>query len=135
MNPENRQIYRFLPPRPVLFGCTLAFQPGHRPAAASARTVWVGMRVMVHWAGHALGASSPERGHRMAVYGYARVSTQDQDPTLQVEALKAAGCVVIRAETASGARRDGRTELQVLFDFLQPGDTLMVTRIDRLARS
>jgi DNA invertase Pin-like site-specific DNA recombinase len=42
---------------------------------------------------------------------------------------------VIRAEKASGSRRDGRTELQVLLDFVQPGDTLVVTRIDRLARS
>jgi len=42
---------------------------------------------------------------------------------------------VIRAEKASGTRRDGRTELQVLLDFLRAGDTLVVTRIDRLARS
>jgi DNA invertase Pin-like site-specific DNA recombinase len=42
---------------------------------------------------------------------------------------------VIQAETASGARLAGRTELQVLLDFLRPGDTLVVTRIDRLARS
>ena len=46
-----------------------------------------------------------------------------------------AGCRVIRAEKISGARRDGRTELQVLLDFVQPGDALVVTRIDRLARS
>jgi DNA invertase Pin-like site-specific DNA recombinase len=49
--------------------------------------------------------------------------------------LKSAGCEVIRAEKASGTRRDGRTELQVLLDFLRAGDTLVVTRIDRLARS
>jgi DNA invertase Pin-like site-specific DNA recombinase len=42
---------------------------------------------------------------------------------------------VIRAEKASGACRDGRTELQVLLDFVRAGDTLVVTRIDRLARS
>jgi DNA invertase Pin-like site-specific DNA recombinase len=42
---------------------------------------------------------------------------------------------VIRAEKASGTRRDGRTELQVLLDFLRPGDALVITRIDRLARS
>ncbi|WP_349261877.1 recombinase family protein [Geminicoccus sp.] len=71
----------------------------------------------------------------MPTYGYARVSTLDQDLTLQQTALKAAGCSVVRAEKASGTRRDGRTELQVLLDFLQPGDVLMVTRIDRLARS
>jgi DNA invertase Pin-like site-specific DNA recombinase len=71
----------------------------------------------------------------MASYGYARVSTLDQDLTLQQQALRAAGCSVIRAEKASGSHRDGRTELQVLLDFVQPGDTLVVTRIDRLARS
>ena len=71
----------------------------------------------------------------MPFYGYARVSTIDQDLRLQRGALKAAGCDVIRAEKASGSRRDGRTELQVLLDFLRPGDTLIVTRIDRLARS
>ncbi len=71
----------------------------------------------------------------MPVYGYARVSTFDQDLTIQRAALKAAGCGVVRAEKASGSRRDGRTELQVLLDFVQPGDTLVVTRIDRLARS
>src|SRR5258708_28307936 len=71
----------------------------------------------------------------MRLYGYARVSTLDQDLSIQRAALKAAGCEVIRAEKASGARRDGRTELQVLLEFLRSGDTLVVTRIDRLARS
>ena len=71
----------------------------------------------------------------MSLYGYARVSTIEQDLALQRTALKAAGCDVIRAEKASGARRDGRTELRVLLDFLRPGDTLVVTRIDRMARS
>ncbi len=71
----------------------------------------------------------------MAAYGYARVSTLDQDLTVRRQALRAAGCGVIRAEKASGSRRDGRTELTVLLDFVQPGDSLVVTRIDRLARS
>jgi DNA invertase Pin-like site-specific DNA recombinase len=71
----------------------------------------------------------------MSIYGYARVSTIDQDLSSQQTALKVAGCQVIRAETASGTRRDGRTELQTLLDFLHAGDTLVVTRIDRLARS
>src|SRR5918912_1225618 len=71
----------------------------------------------------------------MPFYGYARVSTLDQDLAIQRAALKAAGCEVIRAEKANGARRDGRTELQALLEFLRPGDTLVVTRIDRLARS
>ena len=71
----------------------------------------------------------------MPFYGYARVSSLDQDLGIQRTALKAAGCKVIRAEKASGTRRDGRSELQMLLDFVQPGDTLVVTRIDRLARS
>jgi len=57
----------------------------------------------------------------MALYGYARVSTLEQDLRIQRAALKAAGCDIIRAEKASGTRRDGRTELQVLLDFLRPG--------------
>jgi DNA invertase Pin-like site-specific DNA recombinase len=71
----------------------------------------------------------------MTAYGYARVSSLNQDLTVQRQALRAAGCSLIRAEKASGSRRDGRSELQVLLDFVQPGDTLVVTRIDRLARS
>jgi DNA invertase Pin-like site-specific DNA recombinase len=70
-----------------------------------------------------------------AIYGYARVSSTDQDLTIQKKALKAAGCTVIRAEKASGTSRNGRTELETLMEFLRPGDTLIVTRIDRLARS
>lgn len=60
----------------------------------------------------------------MSLYGYARVSTVGQDVALQRAALKAAGCDVIRAEKVSGTRRDGRTELQVLLDFLRQRDTL-----------
>jgi DNA invertase Pin-like site-specific DNA recombinase len=71
----------------------------------------------------------------MANYGYARVSTIDQDLTLQQKALKAAGCDIVRAEKVTGTRRDGRTELQTLMDFIRRGDVLIVTRIDRLARS
>jgi DNA invertase Pin-like site-specific DNA recombinase len=71
----------------------------------------------------------------MALYGYARVSTNDQDFTLQEQALRAAGCEVIRAEKVTGTSRTDRTELQMLLDFLRRGDTLVVTRIDRLARS
>ena len=71
----------------------------------------------------------------MTLYGYARVSTTDQDPTIQEQALRAAGCSVVRSETASGNQRAGRTELDTLLEFLRPGDTLVVTRIDRLARS
>ncbi len=71
----------------------------------------------------------------MSRIGYARVSTIDQDTGLQVAALTAAGCGVIRQEKASGTTTDGRTELTTVLAFLQKGDTLVVTRIDRLARS
>ena len=71
----------------------------------------------------------------MALYGYARVSSLDQDLAIQEEKLRAAGCQVIRAEKRSGTGRVGRTELQLLLDFLHKGDTLVVTRIDRLVRS
>ena len=71
----------------------------------------------------------------MPLYGYARVSSLDQDLTLQEEMLRAAGCHIVRAEKRSGAGRERRTELRLLLDFLHPGDTLVVTRIDRLARS
>ncbi len=67
--------------------------------------------------------------------GYARVSTADQDLGIQEVALRAAGCEVIRTEKISGATREGRAELATLLDFLRKGDTLVVTRIDRLARS
>ena len=71
----------------------------------------------------------------MALYGYARVSTAEQDLTIQQDALCAAGCQVIRAEKKKGTKREGRTELDLLLEFVREGDTLVVTRIDRLARS
>jgi DNA invertase Pin-like site-specific DNA recombinase len=71
----------------------------------------------------------------MARIGYARVSTTDQDLAIQLETLKAAGCDPIRAEKASGTSTTGRTELSIVLDFIGKGDTLVVTRIDRLARS
>ncbi|MEI8395378.1 MAG: recombinase family protein [Rhodospirillaceae bacterium] len=67
--------------------------------------------------------------------GYARVSTTDQDTAVQVAALRAAGCEVIREEQASGTSTAGRAELATVLEFLRPGDTLVITRIDRLARS
>ncbi len=71
----------------------------------------------------------------MATYGYARVSTTDQDLTVQREALERAGCEIIREEKVSGTSRQGREELKTLLEFLREGDTLIVTRLDRLARS
>lgn len=67
--------------------------------------------------------------------GYARVSTTDQNLELQEAALKAAGCDLIRSEKRSGTSVQGREELRTVLDFLRTGDVLMVTRIDRLARS
>ena len=69
------------------------------------------------------------------VYGYARVSSTDQSLEVQHAALKAAGCTVVRSEKKSGTTTEGRTELQTLIDFAHAGDTILVTRIDRLARS
>jgi DNA invertase Pin-like site-specific DNA recombinase len=71
----------------------------------------------------------------MAAYGYARVSTTDQDLATQEAALRAAGCEVIRSEKRSGITTQGRSELQTLIEFARRGDTIVVTRIDRLARS
>ena len=67
--------------------------------------------------------------------GYARVSTTDQDLTVQREALKRAGVGVIFEEKASGTKREGRTELQKVLSVLGKGDALVVTRLDRLGRS
>ena len=71
----------------------------------------------------------------MTVYGYARVSTTDQSLDIQIAALKAAGCEKIRSEKVSGTSTKGRQELKTLLDFVGAGDVLIVTRIDRLARS
>ena len=68
-------------------------------------------------------------------YGYARVSSSGQDLTIQVEALTNAGCETIRQEKVSGTSVQGRDELNTLLDFLRKGDELVVTRVDRLARS
>jgi len=71
----------------------------------------------------------------MTKIGYARVSTAEQGLDVQEAALKAAGCEVIRAEKRSGTSTEGRAELRTVLEFLRPGDELVVTRIDRLARS
>jgi DNA invertase Pin-like site-specific DNA recombinase len=68
-------------------------------------------------------------------YGYARVSTAKQDHAIQVDALKAAGCERIFTEKASGKSTDGRPEFKRLMKTLNPGDTVVVTKLDRLARS
>jgi len=66
--------------------------------------------------------------------GYARVSTLDQNPALQIDALEAAGCERIFNEATSGVNRD-RPALQSALDYVRAGDTLVVWKLDRLARS
>ena len=68
-------------------------------------------------------------------YGYARVSSSGQDLTIQIDALTNAGCETIRQEKVSGTSIQGRDELNTLLEFLREGDELIITRIDRLARS
>ncbi|SCZ86755.1 recombinase family protein [Nitrosomonas mobilis] len=65
--------------------------------------------------------------------GYARVSTQDQNPELQIDALNKVGCVKLFIEKASGAQRD-RYELKAALEYMRSGDTLVVWKLDRLAR-
>jgi DNA invertase Pin-like site-specific DNA recombinase len=71
-------------------------------------------------------------GHNLV--GYCRVSTNDQNPDLQQDALTAAGCARVFSDTASGAL-DKRPQLDALLDYLRPGDVLVVWRLDRLGRS
>jgi DNA invertase Pin-like site-specific DNA recombinase len=70
----------------------------------------------------------------MAIYGYARVSTDGQSLASQDAQLHTAGCAKVFSEKVSGAKTD-RAELAKLLKRLEPGDILMVTRLDRLARS
>lgn len=72
--------------------------------------------------------------YTMTLIGYARVSTKDQELDIQVDKLKAYGCEKIFKEKQSGAKSD-REELAKVMDYLREGDTLVVYKIDRLARS
>ena len=70
------------------------------------------------------------------IYGYARSSTGDQSTELQRKALEAAGAVVVKADNGkSSTSTAGRPQLALLMQFMREGDVLLVTRIDRLARS
>lgn len=71
----------------------------------------------------------------MAKLGYARVSTTGQDHAAQVEALEAAGCKRVYAKRVSGKSTNGRYELARMLKALAPGDTVVVTKLDRIARS
>jgi DNA invertase Pin-like site-specific DNA recombinase len=66
--------------------------------------------------------------------GYARVSTIDQDPALQLDALAAAGCAKVFEDCASGARAD-RAGLRSALEYVRDGDVLIVWKLDRLGRS
>ncbi|MGI5141027.1 recombinase family protein [Streptomyces sp. CA-106110] len=68
------------------------------------------------------------------LHGYARVSTDDQEAQLQSDALKAAGCVRVWEDKASGKNTD-RPQLAAMLDHLREGDTLCVWKLDRFARS
>src|SRR4051794_12883272 len=67
--------------------------------------------------------------------GYGRVSSTGQDLSVQMDSLKAAGCERIFAEKRSGRDAEGRAALREAIDFARAGDTLLVMRLDRLARS
>ncbi len=71
----------------------------------------------------------------MALVGYARVSTLDQDHTTQIDRLKQAGCEKVFSEKKSGTTKKGRTALDECLNYIREGDTLVFTKIGRLARS
>ena len=71
----------------------------------------------------------------MARIGYGRVSSREQDLSIQLGALEKAGCGIVRSEKLSGASRHGRDELGTIMEFIREGDELCVQRLDRLGRS
>ena len=71
----------------------------------------------------------------MAIVGYGRVSTVEQSLSIQLDALKKYGCDKIFSERVTGTTKDGRSELKNALDYMRDGDTFVVARIDRLARS
>jgi DNA invertase Pin-like site-specific DNA recombinase len=70
-----------------------------------------------------------------ATVGYARVSTSGQSLDIQLDKLTAYGCTKIFAEKRSGKQAEGRPELQACLQFVREGDTLVISRLDRMARS
>jgi DNA invertase Pin-like site-specific DNA recombinase len=73
-----------------------------------------------------------KKGRRI---GYARVSSKDQNLTIQREALEKADCAIVLEEKITGTKRDGREQLDIALKILEAGDQLVVLRLDRLGRS
>lgn len=71
----------------------------------------------------------------MAIIGYGRVSSTGQSLDIQAAQLRAAGCTKLFEEKVSGTSQQGRAELAAALDYVREGDTFVVTRLDRLARS
>lgn len=71
----------------------------------------------------------------MSLVGYVRVSSLDQDTTTQLERVIGASCEKVFSEKQSGTTTKGRTALTDCLDYLREGDSLVITKIDRLARS
>ncbi|MBO0444336.1 MULTISPECIES: recombinase family protein [Vagococcus] len=71
----------------------------------------------------------------MAIFGYTRVSTSNQDYQTQIQKLENAGAERIFSEKYTGTKKEGRRELENLQDTVKKGDQVLVTKIDRLARS
>nr|WP_272739283.1 recombinase family protein [Klebsiella pneumoniae] len=80
------------------------------------------------------GRNDGQERRQMALIGYARVSTAEQDTALQTDALRKAGCERVFEDTASGAKAD-RPGLADALAYLRDGDVLAVWRLDRLGRS
>ncbi|WP_257001238.1 recombinase family protein [Vibrio coralliilyticus] len=74
-------------------------------------------------------------GGKMALIGYARVSTKDQNLEAQLEALTAAGCLKIFYGKQSGKSDDNRKKLDELLDYVREGDVVVLTKLDRMGRS
>ncbi len=116
------------------------FQPPRRsgvrriPAAISGRSVTMFMPSRTREGGGRGGSGNERSDSGDMLIGYARVSTDDQDLRLQRAALKEAGCKRTFEEKVSGTKRD-RPELVKMIEQLRDDDAVVVTRLDRLARS
>ncbi|NDO83171.1 resolvase [Citrobacter sp. NCU1] len=71
----------------------------------------------------------------MAVVGYARVSSVGQSLDIQLDKLKGAGCDRVYSEKQSGATAKDRPQLQAMLDYVRDGDTVVITKLDRMGRS